>query len=323
MKRTVIIVLIAIGIMAIFLKSSLYVVDERLQAVITQFGKPVRTTVVHGLHVKTPFIQDVRYFNKRILNWSGEISDILTRDKENIGVASWARWKIVDPLSFYTSLGIEARGQGLLDEVIESAVKNVVSAYPLKEVLRNSNRKLEYTTKELEVAEETKKVIIKKGRDEITAEILAMARRSLEDRYGIELVDVRIKYINYVAAVIPKIYDRMRSERIRIANKYESEGRREEAEILGTMRKELERIESEGYRTAEETRGQADAEAIKIYAEAYTKAPELYSFLKTLETYKTTISAQTRLILNTDGEYFRYLKGFEKDGGAVEAWTLE
>ncbi|MCF6147411.1 MAG: protease modulator HflC [Candidatus Kuenenia sp.] len=323
MKKIIIIILIAVGILAIILKSALYTVDERLQAVITQFGKPVRTARDPGLHVKTPFIQDIRYFNKRLLNWDGEISDILTRDKENIGVGSWGRWKIVDPLKFYTSLGIEARGQGLLDEVIESAVKNVVSSYPLKEVLRNTNRKLEYTTKELEEAEETKKVLIKMGRDKITGEILAMARRALEDRYGIDLVDVRIKYINYVEAVIPKIYDRMRSERIRIANKYESEGRREEAEILGSMKRELERIESEGYRTAEEIRGQADAEAIKIYAEAYTKAPELYSFLKTLETYKSTISDQSRLILNTDGEYFKYLKNFKKDDNAHEEWSLE
>ena len=152
------------------------------------------------------------------------------------------------------------------------------------------------------------------GRDKISEEIKKMALRALEGRYGIELIDVRIKYINYVEAVIPKIYDRMRSERIRIANKYESEGRKEEAEILGSMKRELERIESEGYRTAEEIKGQADAEAVKIYAEAYEKAPEFYSFTKTLQTYETTFDKQTHLILTTDGDYFQYLKSFRQEG---------
>ncbi|WKZ20417.1 MAG: protease modulator HflC [Candidatus Jettenia sp. CY-1] len=317
MKKATVITIIAVVILLICLKGSLYVVDVRLQSVITQFGKPVRTITEPGLYLKTPFIQEVRYFDKRLLEWSGEPSDILTRDKENIGVGTWARWKIADPLKFYTSLGTESRGQGVLDEVIESAVKNVVSAYTLREVLRNTNRKLEYTTKELEEAEDIKKIMVTMGRDKIVEEIRKMATRALEGRYGIELVDVRVKYINYVEAVIPKIYDRMRSERIRIANKYESEGRREEAEILGSMKRELERIESEGYRTAEEIKGQADAEAIRVYAEAYKNAPEFYSFTKTLETYESTFNKQTHLILTTDGDYFKYLKSFQQEGKLV------
>lgn len=312
MKKTIIIsILIFVAVVLICSKASLYVVDVRLQAVVTQFGKPVRTVSTPGIYVKAPFIQEIRYFDRRLLEWNGETSDILTRDKENIGVGTWARWRISDALKFYTSLGAEERGQRVLDEVIESAVKNVVSAYPLKEVLRNTNRRLEYTTKELEEAEDAKKVLINLGRDKIVEEIRTMAARALEERYGIELVDVRVKYINYVEAVIPKIYDRMRSERIRIANKYESEGRREEAEILGSMKRELERIESEGYRTAEEIKGQANAEAVRIYAAAYEKAPEFYSFTKTLETYETTFNKQTRLILTTDGDFFKYLKSFE------------
>ncbi len=313
-KAGIIIIIIVVAVVIICLKASLYVVDVRRQAVITQFGKPVKTVTDPGLCVRTPFIQEVKYFDKRLLEWSGEPSDILTRDKENIGVGTWARWKIAESLKFYTSLGTEERGMRLLDEVIESAVKNVVSAYTLKEVLRNTNRKLEYTTKELEEAEDIKKVQITMGRDKISEEIKKMASRALEGRYGIELVDVRIKYINYVEAVIPKIYDRMRSERIRIANKYESEGRKEEAEILGSMKRELERIESEGYRTAEEIKGQADAEAVKIYAEAYEKAPEFYSFTKTLQTYESTFDKQTHLILTTEGDYFRYLKSFRHEG---------
>jgi membrane protease subunit HflC len=322
-KSTVIIILVVAAAVLIFLKATLYVADVRLQAVITQFGKPVRTVTEPGLYVKTPFIQEVKYFDKRLLEWKGEPSDILTRDKENIGVGAWARWSISDPLKFYTSLGTESRGQGVLDEVIESAVKNVVSAYTLKEVLRNTNRKLEYTTKELEEAEDVKKVMITMGRDKIIEEIRKMAGRALEGRYGIELVDVRITYINYVEAVIPKIYDRMRSERIRIANKYESEGRKEEAEILGSMKRELERIESEGYRIAEEIKGQADAEAVKIYAEAYKKAPEFYSFTKTLETYETTLNKQTHLILSNEGDYLKYLKNFHREDAPFPVIDIE
>ncbi|MDR4506176.1 MAG: protease modulator HflC [Candidatus Scalindua sp.] len=302
-------VLIVVVVAVIIGANACYIVDVKTQAVVTQFGKPVRTVKEAGLHLKAPFIQVVKYFDNRIIEWDGERNDILTRDKENIGVSTWARWRIVDPLIFYTSLGFEDRGQGMLDEVIESAVKNVVSEYPLDEILRDTNRKLTYTTEELEKAELQKKIYINKGRTNLVEKILAMADESLKERYGLELLDVRIKYINYVSAVIPKIFDRMRSERMRIASKYESEGRREEAEILGQMKKELEGIESEGYKVAVETKGVADAEAIRIYADAYKKAPEFYTFAKTLETYEKTINKKTRLILSTDSDYFQFLKG--------------
>lgn len=314
MKQTaqvyIIIAIVAVLAIIIIASSSFYVVDIKSQCVVTQFGRPVKVVTSPGLKIKTPFIQKAKYFEKRIIEWDGEPSDILTRDKENIGINTWARWKIVEPLKFYTSLGTEDRGQGVLDEVIESAVKNIVSAYPLNEVLRNSNRKLEYTTVELEKAEIDKKVKVTHGRNSLVKEINEMANKELSERYGMELVDVRIKHINYVPAVIPKIFDRMRSERIRIANKYESEGRREEAQILGYMKKELEKIESEGYKVATKTRGEADAEAIRIYADAYKKAPEFYSFTKTLETYEKTIDNNTRLYLSTDSDYYQYLKGY-------------
>lgn len=308
------IVIILVVAIIIVVSSSFYVVDIRTQAVITRFGKPVGVVLEPGLQVKIPFIEKLRYFEKRIIEWDGEPSDILTRDKENIDVNTWARWEIVEPLRFYTSLGTEGRGQGVLDEVIESAVKNIVSSYPLNEILRNTNRKLEYTTVELENAEMAKKIHVDKGRASLTEEIKNAANRGLIERYGMKLVDVRIKHINYVSSVIPKIYDRMRSERIRIANKYESEGRREEAEILGHMKKELEGIESEGYKVAVETKGQADAEVIRIYAEAYGKDPEFYSFTKTLETFEKTFNKNTRLYLTTDGDYFQYLKSYTGEG---------
>jgi membrane protease subunit HflC len=304
------IAIIAVVAIIILASSSFYVVDIKSQCVITQFGRPVKIVQQPGLKIKTPFIQKAKFFEKRIIEWDGEPSDILTRDKENIGINTWARWKIVDPLKFYTSLGTEDRGQGVLDEVIGSAVKNIVSSYPLNEMLRNTNRKLEYTTVELEKAETDKKVHISSGRSNLVKEINKMANEGLSDRYGMQLVDVRIKHINYIPAVIPKIFDRMRSERIRIANKYESEGRREEAEILGYMKKELEKIESEGYKIATETRGEADAEAVKIYADAYGKDPDFYSFAKTLETYEKTIEENTRLYLSTDSDYYKYINRF-------------
>jgi membrane protease subunit HflC len=310
----IIIGIISVVVLLILGSATLYVVDIKTQAVVTQFGRPVKVVTEPGLNIKTPFIQKVKYFEKRIIEWDGEPSDILTRDKENIGINTWARWRIVEPLRFYTSLGMESRGQGVLDEVIESAVKNIVSSYTLNEVLRNTNRKLEYTTVELEKAEMTKRVLIVHGRAQLVEEIKAMANSGLSERYGLELVDVRIKHINYVPTVIPKIFERMRSERIRIANKYESEGRRQEAEILGQMKKELEQIESEGYKIAVNTRGEADAEAIRIYADAYGRAPEFYSFTKTLETYEKTINKNTRLYLSTDSDYYQYLKTYTEEG---------
>jgi len=314
-KAQIYIIIAIISIVAIIILASttFYVVDIKSQAVITQFGKPVKVVTEPGLNIRTPFVQKVRYFEKRIMEWDGEPSDILTRDKENIDVNTWARWKIVDSLKFYTSLGMESRGQGVLDEVIESAVKNIVSSYTLNEILRDTNRKLEYTTIELEKAEMAKRVNIIEGRGKLVGQIKTMANHGLSERYGLELIDVRIKHINYVQTVIPKIFDRMRSERIRIASKYESEGRREEAEILGGMKKELDGIESEGYKKAAETRGEADAEVIMIYANAYNKAPEFYSFTKTLETYEKTIDTNTRLYLNTDSDYYQYIKSYTKE----------
>ncbi len=298
-----------IGIV-ILLKGSLYTVDIREQTVVTQFGRPVKTATKPGLYAKTPFIQKLKRFEKRAIEWDGESSDILTRDKENIEVNTWALWKIIDPLKFYTSLGAEYRGQGVMDEVISSSVKNIVSSYELKEIVRDTNRHLTYTTKELEEAETMKSVNILKGRRTLVDEIKKAANQGLSERYGMVIVDVVIKHINYVSSVIPKIYDRMRSERLRIASKYESEGRREEAEIIGTTKKELEKIESEGYKRAKEITGQANAEAIRIYAEAYKLKPEFYSFIKTLETYKSTFNNKTTLILGTEGDYFKYLQKY-------------
>jgi membrane protease subunit HflC len=308
-------VLIVLGLIVFFailkiVAETFYIVDIREHAVVTQFGRPVRVVSDPGLRAKKPLIQEVRYFPKLIIEWDGEPSDILTRDKENIEVNTWARWRIVDPLKFYTSLGTVNSGAGVLDEVIDASVKNVVSSYPLLEVLRDSNRSLEYTTRELEDMAGARDLAIEKGRSSLLEEVQVMASAELGDTYGIELVDVQIKHINYVESVIPKIYDRMRSERIRIANRYESEGEQKREEILGELKRGLEEIESQGYRRSQEILGSADAEATLIYASAYERDPEFYTFLKTLETYEETIDAETDIVAGPDWEFYRFLKTF-------------
>jgi membrane protease subunit HflC len=201
---------------------------------------------------------------------------------------------------------------GVLDGAIEASVKNVVTAQPLMEILRNNQRKLVYRAKELEEAEESKNIKVEVGRERIVREqILPRIREKTTDEYGLEVAGVAIKQINYVRAVIPQIHDRMRSERIRIANRYESEGRKREAEILGTMQKELDRIESGGIKEATITRGRADATVLNIYAEAYQKDPEFYTFLRTLKLYSNSFGDRTRLVLSTrDNDLLRFLKDY-------------
>ena len=295
----------------VLLASSIYVVSEWEQVIVTEFGKPVGDPVTEpGLYFKIPFIQTATSFEKRILEWDGEARDILTSDKETIMVNTMARWKIVEPLKFYQKLKTIDHGQGVLDEKIGSAVQKVIKAHPLMEVLRNVQRELTYTTTELEEIETAKKISISIGRDGVVDKILKMAQAGLSEEFGMELVDVRIKQINYVEEVISKIYHRMRSERRRIKDRYEAEGTKRKEEIEGDVDHEKAKLESEGYRESKEIRGKADAKALRIYAEAYQQDPEFYSFLKTLETYEESLGKDTHLILSTDSEFFRYLKDF-------------
>ena len=303
-------VLVILGI--VVLRSMLYTVDETKQVIITQFGRPMGEPIkASGLHFKTPFIQKANYFEKRILEWDGSPNQIPTRDKRYIWVDTTARWKIVDPLKFLQSVGNETGAHARLDDIIDSATRESISNHILIEAVRNTNRLVERVEDIEEVmgAEEALEMI-EVGREEITRGILKQAREMVP-QYGIELIDVRIRRINYVEAVRQKVYERMISERKRAAEQYRSEGQGKKAEIDGE--RELDLIESEAYRKAEEIKGKADAEAIKIYAEAYSKDPEFYSFLKTLETYKETIDERSTIILSTDADYFRYLT--EMSGG--------
>ncbi|UCC79870.1 MAG: protease modulator HflC [Candidatus Zixiibacteriota bacterium] len=288
----------------IILAAAFYTVDQREQVVITQFGEPVRVVKDPGLHIKTPFIQAATFFEKRILEWDGNATQIPTKDKKFILVDTYARWKISDPLKFYQSVGNELSAQTRLDNVIDAAVRDFITEQDLIEVVRNSNRPLVQSEGE-EIEREV--IEIEKGRERINKEIFKKASE-MTPQYGIELIDVRVKHINYVQSVREKVFSRMIAERERIAEQYRSEGQGERSKILGDMEKELQKITSEAYRTAEEIRGQADGKSTQIYAGAYNKDPEFYSFLKALETYPETIDKDSWLILTTDSDYFKYLK---------------
>jgi membrane protease subunit HflC len=307
MKAAYILIVIVIFIGLIVLMSGLYTVKMTEQIIITRFGKPVGDPIKEpGLHWKRPFIEKANRFEKRILEWDGDPNQIPTQDKKFIWVDTYARWKIVDPLKFFQSVRNETGAQARLDDIIDAATRDTVTSYVLLEVVRNSNRGMAMAEDELSLAEEVS-VPIQWGREKINHQILEQAAQKVP-QYGIELVDVRIKHVNYVQEVRQKVYERMISERTRIAEKYRSEGQGKKAEIEGQMEKELQRITSEAYRTAQEIKGQADAEATKIYAEAYNKDPDFYSFLNTLDTYRETLGEDSWLLLTTDSDYLKYLK---------------
>jgi membrane protease subunit HflC len=295
---------------------AIFIVDETQQVVLTQFGELVgqRPITEAGLYFKIPFVQTANYFDKRILDWDGDADQIPTREKRLIWVDTTARWRIVDALKYMQRIRTEPSAQTRLDDIIDAKTREVISSHMLIEVIRDSNRLIEEgETESLEQASTefgaTALEPITKGRKELSLIILNRAAEAVKD-YGIELVDVKIKRINYVTEVQQKVYERMISERKRAAEQFRSEGQGKKAEIEGQMAKELEEIRSQAYRTAQEIKGKADAEAIKIYADAYKNDPEFYSFLKTLEAYRKTINENTTLMLTTENDLYEYLKGF-------------
>ncbi|UCB47357.1 MAG: protease modulator HflC [Spirochaetota bacterium] len=307
MKATYILIVIILFLGLIVAASGLYTVKMTEQVIITRFGKPVGDPVTEpGLHWKRPFVERTNRFEKRILEWDGDPNQIPTQDKKFIWVNTYARWRIVDPLKFFQSVRNEIGAHARLDDIIDAATRDSVTSYILLEVVRNSNREMTMAEEELSLAEDVG-IPIEWGREKITRKILEQASEKVP-QYGIELVDVRIKHINYVEEVRQKVYERMISERTRIAEKYRSEGAGKKAEIEGQMEKELQKITSEAYRTAQEIKGRADAEATRIYAEAYNKDPDFYSFLNTLDTYRETLGEDSWLLLTTDSDYLKYLK---------------
>jgi len=304
--------ILVVLVIVLFISGTVYIVDETKQVVITQFGKPIGDPITAaGLHFKMPFIQRAQYFEKRLLDWDGDPNQIPTKDKRYIWIDTTARWRISDALKFLQAVGNEPGAHSKLDNIINSATRDAIAGHFLVEAIRNTNRILESTEKE-EVVVFTEEALenIKTGR-QILAGIILEKAKVIAPQYGIELIDVRIKRINYVDVVRKKVYERMIAERKRAAEQYRSEGQGKRAEIEGQMGKELKQITSEAYRKAQGIRGKADAQTTKIYADAYSKDPHFYSFLKTLETYQKTIDENSTIILTTDCEYYRYLKGLE------------
>jgi len=308
-KATVIFVPIAA--LLIILASTLYILEEGQQAIIVQFGRPVGDTITEaGLHVKLPFIQVVRRFEKRLLVWDGDPNQIPTKGREFIWVDTTARWRIADAKKFLENVATEGGAQSRLDDIIDSVVRDEVSNSELVELVRSTTwvipegQALEAVPKERE--EELKRRIAR-GREEITRIILTEAQKIIP-QYGIELVDVRIKRLDYVESVRKKVYERMISERKRIAAQFRSEGEGRSAEILGEMEKELRQIRSMAYRKVQEIQGRGDAEATLIYGQAYNRDPEFYAFLRTLESYREGEHSNSMLVLTTDSDFYKYLK---------------
>ena len=306
-------VLIPVIIVLLVAYGGIYTIDETEQVVVTQFGKLVGEPKTEpGLYFKIPYIQYANRFPKNLQEWDGDPGQIPTLDKTYIWVDTFARWKIVDPLKFFQTVSNVTGALGRLDDIIDPAVRNFITSYPLIETVRRTNRELD--TFELGIDKEdveTKAPLgtIKFGRQKITKGIMEQAQPKLA-QFGIELVDVKIKRINYVEEVQKSVFGRMIAERKQIAEKFRSEGQGEARKIEGEKERELKRITSEAYRTAQEIMGKADATATKTYADAYGLDPDFYSFVKTLEIYKDTLGKDSSLILSTDAEFFKYLKGY-------------
>lgn len=292
--------------------SAAYTVSEVEQVIITQFGEPVGKPVTEpGLHWKAPFVHKVHRFDKRWLEWDGAADEMPTREKTYIWVDTYARWRIIDPLKFFTSVGNERGAQSRLDDIIDSETRNVIAAHDLIEVVRATNRSFE-RTEEAAILEEKSAAPtatqVKVGRDKLTRMILEKAARAMPD-FGIELVDIQFQRVNYTESVQRKVFERMMSERHRIAERYRSEGQGKRAEILGKKEKELKTIQSEAYRKVQELKGKADAEATRIYGEAHNLDAELYKLVKGLESLKTTVDEDATVILSTDSELLKPLVG--------------
>lgn len=317
MKRNIVIgvLVVLIGLGAITALSSAFVVDQAQQAIIVQFGEPKGEVISEpGLHWKTPFIQEVRYFDKRLLIWDGDVSQIPTLGREFIQVDTTARWRIVDPLQFLRSVRDEAGARRRLDDIVDSVVRDIVSSTELEEIVRSGDWSVDIEEVEEPMLDRDDIDLTQRpklGRERLEAEILESAKRQMPT-LGIDLQDVRIKRINYIDSVRRQVENRMISERQAIAERFRAEGRGRSSEILGEMERELLTIQSSADREAEEIRGRADAEAIRIYGDAFGADPEFYAFLRTLETYRN-LGSNTTLMLRADSDYFRYFEQVQKD----------
>lgn len=289
--------------------AAIYVIPEGQQAVITEFGKPVEARTEAGYYWKIPFVQEVNRLEKRLLPWDGDPQNMPTKDKRRIFIDVWARWRIVDPLKFYKAVGTPANGQHRLDELVDSAVRGVIAKNNLIDAVRTSDNPLLYESVELEKDWAARRERVTSGRRKIEIEIMKIASEGIGETYGMELAEVHIKRINYIKSVREKVYERMRSERMRVASLFESEAQEQKNRILGQTRKELDEIEGEREKRSSEIRGDADAAVIAITAKAFGQSLEFYGFLRQLEAYKKSFGKGTRLILSTDSQFLRRLHG--------------
>jgi len=309
-KKLIIPGIIAI-LFLIIIFSSAYIVKENEQVILTQFGKPVGDPVITpGMKFKIPIIQKANFFEKRFLEWDGDPNQVPTKDKRFIWVDTYARWRITDPLLFFQRLRDERGAQSRLDDILDGETRTAIANHRLKEVVRSTNRKpaLDDTFGFLEELDSL--TTIKTGRNKIMKEMLKAASERVKD-LGIEILDLRFKRINYIEEDRAKVYDRMITERKRIAEKFRSEGQGEASIIRGQKERELKSITSEAFRKAEEIKGRGDAEATRIYANAYNRndeTREFYRFLKTMETYESTFSADDWLILSSENDFYKYLQ---------------
>jgi len=306
---------------AAVLSSTAFTVDQAEQVVVLQFGKPVGDPVTKpGLHFKIPFIQELRRFDKRLIVWDGDPNQVPTRGREFISVDATARWRIVDALQFLKSVRDEAGAQSRLDDIIDSVVRDNISSTELTEIVRSKDWKvsekdlerLDVVPMENESPDELTETI-RLGRETLTRNILREASIGMPEKYGIELVDVRIKRLNYITSVRRQVFQRMTSERQRIAEQFRSQGEGEASRIEGDTSRELAQIRSEAQRKAEIVRGEADAEAMRIYNEAFASDADFFRLLRTLESYPKTLTDRTVLILGTDSDYLRFMNDINPD----------
>jgi modulator of FtsH protease HflC len=309
MKTKIIILLASLFLLVIIAFGSIFILSETEQAIVTQFGKPVGGPRSEpGINFKVPLIQKVQYFDKRYLKWDGDPNQVPTQDKKFIFVDTYARWVITDPLQFFIRLRDERSGQSRLDDILDGETRNAVASHELLDLVRSSNRTPEIYEDYLEDIEELEEISV--GRERIEALILHNANMRTAD-LGIRILDFRFKRMNYVDEVRRNVYDRMVSERNRIADQFRSEGQGEARRIEGSKERDLAQIKSEATRESEIIRGRADAEATAIYAAAYNRsaaARELYTFLRSMEALEKSFDKETSIILTTESELYRYLK---------------
>ena len=308
MKTKIILLAFISLIIIIGLSGSAFIVQEKDQVVITQFGRPIGKAVTEpGIYFKVPFIQVANYFEKRYMEWNGDPNQVPTKDKKFIYVDTYARWQITDPLQFFKRLTNERGAQSRIDDILDGDTRNFIANNNIEEAVRTSNRTP--VSSDSEIINDSLAVIYV-GRERIQKEILVSANKQTAD-LGIEILDFRFKRINYVQEVQDQVYERMKSERFRIADKFRSEGQGEASRINGEKERELKSIQSSAFRDAEQIKGKADATAASIYAQAYDQSSQsrnLYSFLKSMETFEKTFDNKTSIFISTDSELYKYLK---------------